>query len=363
MMKKVLLIGLGKIGQTIRLFLSQISQLELITSDLISPKDKTIPFIKIRSADDLEQQIKKLEPDLILNAGPFYLSQQISTVALHTGASYMDLTEDVQATQHIYSLAQSASKGQLFAPQCGLAPGFISILAGHLCQQFEQLDSVHLRVGALPQYPNNQMLYNLTWSTDGLVNEYCNPCEVISQGQKIQVPALDSKEEFSLEGIRYEAFNTSGGLGTLPHTLAGKVNQLNYKTIRYPGHRDLMKFLLKDLKFEHPDRQKQLVDLLDQNIPMTTQDMVLIMVSVSGQRRHSNDQLRYEKLTDVRKIPHQQLYNQELSAIQISTAASICAIVELWLSNHFQDKSFLHQEDVSYISFTQTQFGRLLNVE
>ena len=362
-MKRVLVIGLGKIGQTIQLFLSQLKDIDLITSDINRPTDHQHSFVKLNTTNSFDGLLKKVQPDLVVNAGPFFLSTRIAEATSKITASYIDLTEDVKATQYIMKLSESARKAQLFAPQCGLAPGFVNILAGHLCAQFEQLDSVHLRVGALPQYPDNQMLYNLTWSTDGLVNEYCNPCEAIAQGQKILVPALDSKEEFSLEGIRYEAFNTSGGLGTLPHTLAGKTNQLNYKTIRYPGHRDLMKFLLKDLKFEQTDRQKMLVELLDQNIPMTTQDMVLIMVSVAGKRLHNNNQIRYEKLTDVRKIPHQNILGQELSAIQLTTAASVCAIVELWQKNHFNEKSFLHQEDVPYEDFIQTQFGRLLKPE
>ena len=100
-----------------------------------------------------------------------------------------------------------------------------------------------MRVGALPQFPTNALRYNLTWSTDGLINEYCNFCEVIHDGRRLEVLPLEGLEHFSLDGVRYEAFNTSGGLGTLCETLAGRVRTLNYKTVRYNGHRELMQFL------------------------------------------------------------------------------------------------------------------------
>ncbi|WP_225974751.1 saccharopine dehydrogenase family protein [Arachidicoccus ginsenosidivorans] len=107
-------------------------------------------------------------------------------------------------------------------PQCGLAPGFISIAAYDLCQQFDSLQSVRLRVGALPQYPVNRLKYNLTWSTNGLVNEYCNPCDAIVDGKRTQVLPMEGLEHFMADGIDYEAFNTSGGLSALAEVLDGK---------------------------------------------------------------------------------------------------------------------------------------------
>src|SRR5262249_31561160 len=156
----------------------------------------------------------------------------IAKAALTAGVSYFDLTEDVATTRTIKELATYAKPGQIFMPQCGLAPGFISIAANALTRNFECLDEVRMRVGALPQFPSNTLKYNLTWSTDGLINEYCNKCEAIYQGEKIDVLPLEGLEHFSLDGIDYEAFNTSGGLGTLCDSLQGKVRTLDYKTVR-----------------------------------------------------------------------------------------------------------------------------------
>ena len=139
-----------------------------------------------------------------------------------------------------------------------------------------------MRVGALPAYPSNALNYNLTWSTEGVINEYIEPCEAIVDGRRVEVPALEEREEFTLDGVLYEAFNTSGGLGTLAETLEGQVRTLNYRTIRYPGHAAIMKALLHDLRLR--ERRDLLKDILENAVPATMQDVVVIFVTVSGWR-------------------------------------------------------------------------------
>jgi saccharopine dehydrogenase-like NADP-dependent oxidoreductase len=378
-MKKIIIIGAGKIGSTIFQLLNRLESLELTLADTNSAaltateNQKSGSTLLLANDYDFEITFTKNNYDAVINAGPYFLSIPIAEAALSQGLSYFDLTEDIASCEKIQQLAQSCHKGQIFMPQCGLAPGFISILTRSLYDQFETLESVQLRVGALPQFPTNQMLYNLTWSTAGLVNEYCNRCQAIEQGQVIEQTALDGKEEFSLEGIRYEAFNTSGGLGTLTKTLAGKVEQLNYKTVRYPGHRNLMKFLLKDLKFQQPDKRSELVQLLDQCIPATTQDVVLIMVTVTGVIKPSRQQgntlsngiNNYQELTELRRIYHQAINSPDgssknYSAIQICTAASLCAVIELWIQGALNHSGFICQESILLEQFYQTHYGKYL---
>src|SRR5690606_2973075 len=153
----------------------------------------------------------------VLSAAPYHLTTRVAEAAAAAGAHYLDLTEDVASTRVVKRLAQGAATASI--PQCGLAPGFITIVAADLCRRFEILHDVRMRVGALPKYPSNALNYNLTWSTDGLINEYCEPCEAIVEGELVEVPPLEEREEFSLDGVTYEAFNTSGGLGTLCETL------------------------------------------------------------------------------------------------------------------------------------------------
>jgi saccharopine dehydrogenase-like NADP-dependent oxidoreductase len=284
-----------------------------------------------------------------LSACPYQLNRYLAEAAAATGVHYLDLTEDVASTKLVKSLAQSANCALI--PQCGLAPGFITIAAYDLTQQFDRLENVHMRVGALPKYPSNALKYNLTWSTDGLINEYCQPCEAIVEGKLMQVPPLEELETFSLDGINYEAFNTSGGLGTLCETLAGKVTNLNYRSVRYPGHRDIMKMLLQDLRLI--DHQSLLKEIFEAAIPFTYQDVVLVFINVTGMK---NGQLIQE--TYANKIYSQTINGKLWSAIQITTAAGICGVLDLLAEGKLPQQGFVRQEDVSYDDFINNRFGR-----
>jgi saccharopine dehydrogenase-like NADP-dependent oxidoreductase len=239
----------------------------------------------------------------------------------------------------------------VLAPQCGLAPGFISILAHAMTRKFESLRDVHMRVGALPVYPTNALKYNLTWSTDGLINEYCNPCEAIIDGTLRETLALEEIEAFSLDGVGYEAFNTSGGLGTLCDTLAGRVENLNYKTVRYPGHRDLVKVLIRDLRLGQ--RREILKDILEASVPMTRQDVVLVFVTVSGMQDGRLTQESFAK-----KVYSKTLADRLYSAIQITTAAGVCAMVDMVREGTLPDRGFVRQEDADLERFLANRFGR-----
>ncbi|TIW19572.1 MAG: saccharopine dehydrogenase family protein, partial [Mesorhizobium sp.] len=256
--------------------------------------------------------------------------------------------EDVVSTRRVKELARSVKNA--FIPQCGLAPGFISIVANDLASRFDTLESVRMRVGALPQYPSNALNYNLTWSTDGVINEYCEPCEAIVEGELIEVPPLEEREEFSLDGVTYEAFNTSGGLGTLCETLKGKVNTLNYRTIRYPGHAAIMKALLQDLGLRH--RREVLKDILEHALPTTLQDVVIVFVTVSGRRSG-----RLIQETYANKIYSTQIGGRTTSAIQITTASSICAVLDLLADGNIPASGFVRQEDIALDAFLRNRFG------
>jgi saccharopine dehydrogenase-like NADP-dependent oxidoreductase len=236
-------------------------------------------------------------------------------------------------------------------PQCGLAPGFVAIAAYNLTREFQKLEEVRLRVGALPLFPTNEMKYNLTWSTDGLINEYGNPCEAIVNGKLIEVLPLEGLEHFSMDGIDYEAFNTSGGVGTLCETLDKKVRSLDYKTIRYRGHRDLIAFLMNELNLNQ--RRPVLKDILENAVPVTPQDLVLIFCTVRGWKDGHLTQV-----TDARKIYHGEFLGERASAIQITTAASLCAVVDLHFTGKLPSRGFVKQEQVKLDDFLKNRFGR-----
>jgi saccharopine dehydrogenase (NAD+, L-lysine-forming) len=286
---------------------------------------------------------------MVVNALPFHLAGCVAQAACAARVHYFDLTEDVAATREIRALAADATTA--FMPQCGLAPGFIGIAGYALSQGFDKLERLHMRVGALPQYPANALKYNLTWSVDGLINEYCHPCEAIVDGRRIELPPLEGYETFALDGAHYEAFNTSGGLGTLAETLEGEVQYLDYKTIRYPGHRDIAKLLLQD--FGLAGKREVMKDILQAAIPATAQDVVVVFVTASGLRRGQRTQQSF-----ARKVYAQSWDGVQMTAIQITTASGVCAVLDLFAQGRLQRAGFMRQEDVPLAEFLGNRFGR-----
>lgn len=354
-MKDILLIGAGKIGDMIASLLTATGDYQVTVADRSRERLAVIPALP---------RLKKLELDVadeaklggamagkfaVLSAVPYNVTRHVAMAAKAANVHYLDLTEDVAVTKLVKTLSADATRA--FIPQCGLAPGFISIVANDLARGFDKLDTVRMRVGALPQYPSNALNYNLTWSTDGVINEYVQACEAIVDGSLCEVPALEELEEFSLDGVRYEAFNTSGGLGTLCETLAGKVRVLNYKTVRYPGHRDIMKALIQDLRLG--ERRELLKDILENALPATMQDVVLVFVTVSG---HKGGQYMQESYAS--KIYGAEVAGVARSAIQITTAAGICAVLDLLAEGALPDRGFVRQEELSLKRFLANRFGR-----
>lgn len=354
-MKQVLLLGSGKIGAIITELLTSCGDYHLTVADLSQDnlsrlgEHQNLSTLQLDVSDEAALLDAMQGKFAALSACPFHITKHVAMAAAKTGVHYFDLTEDVACTSLVKSLAKDA-KGALM-PQCGLAPGFITIAAYDLCKEFDELHNVHMRVGALPKYPSNGLKYNLTWSTDGLINEYCNPCEAIVDGHLMQVPPLEELEEFSLDGVTYEAFNTSGGLGTLCETLNGKVQNLNYRTVRYPGHRDIMKMLLQDLKFK--DNRELLKDIFENALPLTYQDVVLVFINVSGIK---NGQLVQESYAN--KIYNETINGKLWSAIQVTTAAGICGVLDLMANGKLPQQGFVRQEDVLFDDFINSRFGQ-----
>ena len=355
-MHKVLLLGAGKIGRAIACFLHNSGDYDVIVADYSEAaltkirQYANVQTLQQDACSESELTAAMQDRDSVLSALSFSYNPLIAKVATATRTSYFDLTEDVETTRAVRSYANDCQDGCILMPQCGLAPGFVSIAAWHLSRKFDSLDTVHMRVGALPQFPSNILKYNLTWSTDGLINEYCNPCEAIHEGRLIEVLPMEGLESFSLDGVRYEVFNTSGGLGSLCETLQGEVRELNYRTIRYLGHRDLMQLLLKDLRMT--EKRDQLKQLLEDAIPVTYQDVVIVFVTVAGMQNG-----QFTQISDARKIYHQDIGDKHWGAIQITTAAAICAAVDLHAKGKLPQRGFVRQEDVLFEDFITNRFG------
>lgn len=351
----VCVVGAGKIGQMIATLLKNSAHYDVTLADRdlaqLGAAQELGLTVKQVDADDPARLAAGLRGfDAVISAAPFFLTPAIATAAKAAGAHYFDLTEDVAATNAVRALAEDA--GTVFMPQCGLAPGFVGIAGADLARRFERLETLSLRVGALPLYPTNALKYNLTWSTDGLINEYCNACDAIVGGELVKVAPLEGLEEISHDGVDYECFNTSGGLGTLAETLAGKASRVSYRTIRYPGHRDVIRLLLHDLGLER--RRDLLKEVFETALPRTDQDVVLVFCTATGEiggtlREHSF----------INKSVAREIAGRTWSAIQVTTAAGVTGVMDLVRQGKLPGKGFLRQEQVPLGAFLATEFGRL----
>ena len=358
-MKQILVLGAGKIGALISGLLAESGDYEVQLADRVDGAANDVVeahglsnlsgfTLDATDKESLTAHVKSNDLLAVISGLPYYCNLKVAEVAREQKLHYFDLTEDVEVTKAVRKLAEGAET--VFVPQCGLAPGFISIAANELIQHFDDLRSVKLRVGALPQHPNNVLKYSLTWSTDGVINEYGNLCQSIVNGKETDVLPLEGLEAIEIDGTKYEAFNTSGGLGSLTETYGDRVTTMDYKTIRYPGHCEQMRLLMNGLKLNN-DRDT-LKRILENAVPQTLQDVVIIYVAVTG---NQDGELREENY--VNKIYPEVVAGRLWSAIQITTAAGICSVMDIVLTDQPDRSGFVAQEEFSLKDILGNRFG------
>lgn len=350
--KNVLVLGAGKVGSTVADMVAEYHGLPVTLADLKPGRgDESDALVRrvslnVESAEDLNVALSA--HSVVINALPFYLAERVATQAAKCGVHYFDLTEDVAATKAIRDISTTATS--VLMPQSGLAPGVIGMLGGYLAGRFHELYDLRLRVGALTRNATNSLRYNFTWSIDGVINEYCNPCDAIVNGQLLSVQPMEGHETFTLDAEAFEAFNTSGGLGTLCETLKGKVRNLDYKTIRYPGHRDAMDFLLHDLRLI--ERRDLLRQVLEHAVPHSREDVVILFASASGLRDG-----RFEQETRVGRVFGAPLRGKDRTAIELTTAAGVVGVFELLQQGKLPLAGFVGQEQAPLEEFLSTKVG------
>ena len=333
MKTKIAIVGSGNIGWALKQLLKK--DFEINQGDIEDGFD----------ALDISQVKDFLKGnDAVISAGPFKVNKNIAKIAAEQGIAYFDLTEDVETTDFIKNL----NSKNILMPQCGLAPGAINICAASMMKDFDSVNEVLMRVGALPRFTTNEMSYYLSWSTNGLINEYCNEADAIYEGKSVKLMPLEGIEKIVIEGESFEAFNTSGGCATMCETYENQVENLSYKTIRYPGHVNHMKFLFNDL---HLKKNREILEkLFDKEVPRTKNDVIIFFVKVIGMI----DGVLQEK-TYLRKI----YGNDKLSAIQLTTASGVCSVLKMHLDGKMKGNGFVKQESLSWQDFLDNDFGKV----
>jgi len=345
MLFNICLFGYGLIGRTINAYLRDlhIYNVDVFDKNKVNLNKKGKP-INLDNADDVTKLLR--DYDAVIAATPYQVNEFIAHCAGVAGIPYFDLTEDVATTKAI--TAMRIDYGSTFIPQCGLAPGAIGIITRDLIRGFEEIDEIKMRVGALPITTSNQMKYYLSWSSEGLVNEYYEPCPAIINGRYELLDPLEGYETLLLDGCEYEAFNTSGGIGEWANDIriAGPIKKLTYKTIRYKGHRDQILFLKEDLGLS----KERMTDIFNAQVPHNENDVVLIFSEVIGR----NDGTR------IRKSYFKKIYGDKgISAIQKTTAAGIVSVVQNFFSLRNSKRAFESNEGLDYTDFITNKYGAI----
>ena len=349
-LKNIAVLGLGKVG-TLAAKLLHDAGFNVTGYDINAPRENlpfTVGNVDLTSPEALATAFGKV--DAILSCLPYHLNISVAAAAHSAGIHYFDLTEDVPTTNAIIEMSKS-SKG-LMAPQCGLAPGFIGIVGASHIAMFDKCRSIRMRVGALPQHPTGLLGYAFNWSPEGVVNEYLNDCEVIEEGVRKWVSAMEWHETLYIDGMQLEAFTTSGGLGTMCETYLGKVDNIDYKTMRYPGHMKLMNFFFHELLMR--ENRAEAGKILVNAKPPVEDDIVYVHVASEGM---INDRmLRKEFVRGYRPI---EVAGGKQTAIAWTTAGSVVAIIEMVRDGSLPNSGFLKQEDVKLEDFLATKTGSL----
>ncbi|MFO8078551.1 MAG: saccharopine dehydrogenase C-terminal domain-containing protein [Thermoplasmatota archaeon] len=312
----VVVIGAGLMGRAITSDLIKNSSFEKVTmidkskkaltetSQIINNDRLHLSNVDITNDEEIEDPIRSA--DVLISAVPYYYNLSLTKQCILHHTHFIDLGGNNTVVSQQRDLSKKAKKNQVtIIPDSGLAPGLVSIITRDIVEKNNAVESVHIRVGGLPVHPQPPLNYEIVFSPNGLINEYMEDALVL-QNKKIKMkPSMTEREiiEFPEPFGKMEAFITSGGSSTLPYTYQHKINTLDYKTIRYPGHCEKMKILL-DLGFGStkpiavdttmiPPR-KMLISLLNQSLPKTNEDVVLLKVLSKVKRKNTYMNIQYQ---------------------------------------------------------------------
>lgn len=313
---KILVLGAGRMGhgaafdliynsppvEAVTIADYDVTKAEKTAADINHPKIKTAR-IDVSDYGDVVNLMRG--HDAAISCVNYWYNLELSRAALETKTNFCDLGGNNTIVDAQLALDAEAKKAGInIIPDCGLAPGMVSVLAMHGARRFDETEAIRIRVGGLPQRPQPPLDYQLVFSVEGLINEYVEKARVVRGGEIAEVDSMTELETLAFDGFpALEAFQTSGGTSTLPETFLGKIKELDYKTIRYAGHCEKFKAMIDlglcssdEIRFENIKAKPRAVlsALLQKNLPSGEPDYVLIRVEFVGVKDGERKKLRYD---------------------------------------------------------------------
>ncbi|MBK7707815.1 MAG: saccharopine dehydrogenase NADP-binding domain-containing protein [Acidobacteria bacterium] len=321
------------------------SKAEAVASAVGSPKVEAVQL----DVSDYQRTVSVMRGHCAtISCVNYWFNVILSRAAIETGSHFCDLGGNNYVVDEQLALDQEArNAGVSIIPDCGLAPGMVSVLAMHGAKRFDEVREVHIRVGGLPQNPQPPLNYQLVFSVEGLINEYIEVARVIRGGKIAEVESMTEIESLEFGGFPpLEAFQTSGGTSTLPDTFLGKISELDYKTIRYAGHCEKFKAMI-DLGLCSSDEidvsgvkirpRRVFGELLTQHLPADGPDYVLVRLEFVGVKDGQASKLRYD-------IVDRQDETTGLSAMMRTTAFPASIIAQMMARDEVLTRGATPQE-------------------
>jgi len=344
----ILILGAGRMGRAIafdclkqrdvtQVIVADISENQVIESmrGFENPKLHSA-IVDVTNLKDVASLMKG--NSVVISAVPYMFNVDLARTAIESGCSFCDLGGNTDIVHQELSMNDDAvKKGVTIIPDCGLAPGMANNVTAYIIDEFDTVDSAKIRVGGLPINPVPPLNYMQLFSVHGLLNEYMGDAVIVEDGKIKKVPALSGLESLDIgkEFKDMEAFFTLGGTSTLPETFGDKVKNLDYKTIRYKGHRDLIRAMfdiglsgLEEVKINGGSvvPRNLLANLLEKNLPKEGMDVTLVKIEAEGVKSGEKVRVTYEL------IDHYDTEN-ELTSMMRTTGYS-AAIVALMLARN-----------------------------
>lgn len=358
---KILVLGAGRMGYGAVYDLihnsPDVEQVTVADSDL-SKAEEIVAKINSSKLSALKLDVSKYEQtvsalhnhDSAISCVNYWYNLELSKIAVETFTNFCDLGGNNYVVDKQLELDEEAKKSGInIIPDCGLAPGMVSILAMHGAKKFDEIEEIHIRVGGLPQEPKTSLKYQLVFSVEGLINEYIEKARVIHNGRITEVESMTECESLSFEGFpSLEAFQTSGGTSTLPDTFLGKVKELDYKTIRYAGHCDKFKTMIdvglcssEEIEVDGKSVKPRRVfgKLLEKHLPADEPDYVLIRLEFVGKKDDETKYLKYD-------IVDKQDEETGLSAMMRTTSFPASIIAQMMAKGEVSERGATPQEKV-----------------
>lgn len=349
---RVLIVGGGRIGSALALFLSRAPEFSVMLVDPTEPARERAHKLGLALVDADPSDRTKLdrllrETDVVIAAMPALACAPVAAAAKRLSVHYIDLNEDSSTAAHIASIAREAAKS--FIPQCGISPGLISPLTLDLAARTPSAQDIQIRIGSLPRYSTNRLGYGLAWDVNALIAEYTSPSAALRKGKSVKLQPLSEKETLYIDGRTYEAFVSGSVPESLCQRLGSRVDTVISKTIRYPGHLDYIDFLFEDLRLrERPDLLR---NLLLNALPEIDDDQLLILISARGTRdRHEAETIWW------RRILPDRIGGVSIGAIRRAAASHTAAVLDLLRMGMLPTSGLVLQEDIPLARLQENRF-------